>query len=340
MLSIGLSDAFVLDAPTLTAFSGVLATNTCSGAVTIKKDSTAGGATANSSMNIIECKLTTPLSTFDTGAIMEISLNGVTNPGIPGRYSLGTKLKTSAWDEFFYGETLIKDNYDLAPPVLTGVFPIGEYQLLLEFNEPIHTDYMNNSITGSFSPALSLYSSYTDYNNPKKLFLSTSAQTGATAYSFNVTGIKDFNGNIATATGNYTSYDPTAKDLDYISPYMFSQGKSYTGVSLYGKNNIFSGVTSGQISIGTLSGITFSNIVVDEANKIHFQSDISTGAVLGSRDISVTVAGTNYKLFNAFWIDKNWDNYAFWQNISPINYNDSAKTGQLKIEFSDTISNV
>ena len=79
---------------------------------------------------------------------------------------------------------------------------------------------------------------------------------------------------------------------------------------------------------------------MDDASKIHFDAVVSTGATLGSRDISVTVAGTNYKLFNAFWIDKNWDNYAFWQNISPINYDDSAKTGQLRIEFSDTIASV
>lgn len=68
------------------------------------------------------------------------------------------------------------------------------------------------------------------------------------------------------------------------------------------------------------------------------QAVISTGATLGDRDLAVTVAGTNYKLFNAFYIDKNWDNYAFWNNVSPTNLNASAKTGQLKIEFSDIIS--
>lgn len=336
ILSVGLSDKFLLNSPSLTAFTGVLAGNSCSGALVIKKEGTAAVAT---SMNIIECKLTNPLSVA-TGAVMKFTMNGVTNPPMPGKYSLGAKLKTALWDEFFYSETLIKDNDDVTPPVVTGIFPMNSYQLLLEFNEPIHVDSMNNFITGSFSPDLSLYSSYADYNNPRKLFLSTSEQTGATAYSFNITGIKDFNGNTATATGNYTSYDPTAKDLNYISPYMLSQGKTYTEVFLYGKNDIFSGVSVGQINIGSLSGMTFSSIAVDDANKIHFQAVISNGATLGNRDLSVTVDGTNYKLFNAFMIDKNWDNLVFWQNVSPTNYNVGAKTGQLKVEFSEDITSI
>lgn len=237
VLSIGLSDKFVLSNPSITSFSGVLSTNSCSGALLIKKD-------AYAPVNMLECKLTTPLASFSSGEILSVTIDGVTNPAIPGKYEIGAKMKTANWDEFFYGETFIKDNFDSTPPVLTGVFPIGQYQLLLEFNEPIYTNYMNNSITGSFSPSLSFYSSYVDYNNPRKLFLSTSEQLSATSYVFNVTGIKDFNGNIATASGSYTSYDPLAKDLDYISPYTLSQGKSYTGVSLYGKNNIFSGVSA------------------------------------------------------------------------------------------------
>lgn len=118
VLSIGLNENFLLNAPSLTNFSGALNGNSCSGALLVKKDSTAGGATPNSAMNIIECKLTTPIASFATGAVMEVTLSGVTNPTIPGRYPLGAKLKTSAWDEFFYGETLIKDNNDSTSPTL------------------------------------------------------------------------------------------------------------------------------------------------------------------------------------------------------------------------------
>lgn len=96
----------------------MLTGNSCSGALLVKKDSTAGGATANSAMNILECKLTNVIASFATGAIMEFTINGVTNPIDPGKYSLGAKLKTSAWDEFFYGETLIKDNNDSISPTL------------------------------------------------------------------------------------------------------------------------------------------------------------------------------------------------------------------------------
>ena len=339
-LTIGIDEKFLLDSPSLTDFSGTLSTNSCSGALIVKRDSTAGGSTPDSAMNTIECKLTNSIPSFTTGSTMIVTLNGVTNPVTPGKYSLGAKLKTLNWDEFFYGETFIKDSNDVTAPVLTGIFPIGQYQLLLEFDEPLYMDYMNNSITGSFSPALEIYGSYVDYNNPKKLFLSTSTQTGGMVYTYTVSGIKDFNGNIATASGSYTAYDPDVPNIDYISPNTFSQGKSYTGAFLYGKNNIFSGVTAGQISIGSQSGITFSNIVKDDSNKIHFDVAVSSDAKLGNRDIAVTVAGTPYKLFNAFWIDRNWDNYAFWHNVSPDNYNDSLKTGRLKIEFSDVISNI
>lgn len=236
-----MSDKFILSNSSITSFSGVLAGNNCTGALLIKKD-------AYSPVNMVECKLATPLASFSSGQIVSVILSGVTNPSIPGKYEIGAKLKTSAWDEFFYGETFIKDTTDNVAPSLVGVFPMSEYQILLEFNEPIYSDYFNNSISGSFSPSLSLYNTYTDYNNPKKLFVNTSTQSGGTAYSYNITGIKDFNNNIATVTGSFTSYNPTAKNLNYISPYMFSQGKSYAGVSLYGKNNMFSGVISGQIT--------------------------------------------------------------------------------------------
>jgi len=65
---------------------------------------------------------------------------------------------------------------------------------------------------------------------------------------------------------------------------------------------------------------------------------VDSDAVLGSRDFEINIGTGKYRIFNGLRIEKNRDDYAFWQNVSPSNYNVTNKTGKVKIEFSEVIT--
>jgi len=211
---IGLSDKFFLNSPDITEFSGAIAGKSCSGALAIVKDY---------DKNMIRCQLDSPISSFATGAIMEMILSGVKNPDIAGRYPIGTKIKTSAGEQFFYGETLIKDNNDSTPPAVVSTYPISLDRIVIEFDEPIYVDGGNTSITGSFAPSVELEEAFPDSINPRKLLVRTSTQSSATPYTFTLHGVKNFNKISGNPTGSFRSFDENAKRLIYLSPSEFSQ---------------------------------------------------------------------------------------------------------------------
>lgn len=96
-------------------------------------------------------------------------------------------------------------------------------------------------------------------------------------------------------------------------------------------------MTAGQVQIRSLSGITFTGVTIQTTNELSMSATVDSDATLGARDFEIQIGSGKYRIFNGLSIDKNWDNYAFWQNVSPIGYNATNHTGKLKVEFSETI---
>lgn len=143
-------------------------------------------------------------------------------------------------------------------------------------------------------------------------------------------------------SAGFTGFIETAPHIVNITPYNFTQGKTDIPVDFFGMNNIFSGaVNLSNIFLGSGVTITGGSYLKIDDNHISFKASISSGATIGSRDISYL----SQRIFNGLFIDKPWNTFVDLKaNVQPQNNTASARSSYFidfpiskKLSVGDTI---
>jgi len=278
------------------------------------------------------------------------SISGVINPSEVGNYPIWFRLQTLNNQEYFYYNTNIKDSQDNTPPdLITNLKPKSATELVWDLTEKISQNNTAWTATSSTwwiivditenltNTKLITYSSYTDYNNPKKFFVHTDNQIIWKTYNYIITWIKDFNWNTKTITWSFNWYNPISPKINSVSSNKLIRWKT-TNITVYGQNLFAS---AGSISLESMSGITL-NWSINLSNKsneyISFDLTTSSNANLWSRDLVLNIWWTSYTLYNAFYVEKDYENIVniLWKNT----YFTSTNSWTLEIEFSSTWSSI
>jgi hypothetical protein len=298
----------------------------------------------------IKCQLNSMVTGFSDWDILSFALSGVVNPINAWKYFMNVMLKTDVYDEFFFTEKTLKDISDITSPQIAEIFVKDPYQVVVKLNEPIDNLYWYNwanisvIITWNDWSTLNVWWFYDDWDTHKKLFINTDQQTWWVIYSILLSWtVSDFNWNDSTnLTWTFVWYDDSQPSLSYIVPWDFPKWSDDLGVWVYGNNNIFQNTNAyWDLTINMWSWVSVDSNSFERisSDQIYFEVDVDANADLWSRDAIFTISWTQYKLFNAYYVNKNWNDLVnIWWSYTK-DFNNVWWTWTLIVNFDTEVTN-